>query len=264
MAKKEPDFKETLSFQQYRGFVEFLELHIQLIDASLTDTENRLKLRQNKNEPINVALGVDPTVYDKLNHPIKQATVFKHSQRKSIEYSLIQVYNVFTIYLRSVLEEMYKHNPIHVVSKAVVTKNGDSKDNLSMSFADIVKFGNYDVISHQMVSRIFRGFEELRSTSKLISKILDNTKIIIDQSTVDNALKYLEMRHLFIHNQGKVDDKFERTYGDKFSPNLKANDKLPTDYTILKEAISAITCLCNKIDSELISKNFVEVRKFKC
>lgn len=261
---KQPDFKETTSLQQYRGAIDFLQTHIQLLDASLIQTSKILQGQADQELDINKALNLDIQTYDKLNHPSKQQNaIIKHSQKKNIEFAILRLFNLFTAYLQSITKEMYSKNPMLVVGKAVVNKNGDDKENLTMSYAEIVRLGNYENLQDQIVLNIFRSIEELRSTSKLLEKILKDTKVNIPKTTIDEALAYLEMRHLFIHNHGMVDAKYAKTYGKKFTPNLKDKKELPTKFEIFAKALTAITKLVTEIDTQLIKNGMVEKREFK-
>lgn len=261
---KQPDFKETTSLQQYRSAIDFLQTHIQLLDVSLLQTSNLLQSQQNKELDINKALGVDPKIYDRLNHPSKQEhAIIKHSQKKNIEYSILRLFNLFTAYLQNITREMFNKNPLLVVGKAVVNTKGEEKENLTMTFAEIVKLSSYENIQEQIVHRIFRSIEELKSTSKLLEKILKDTKVNIPKKTLEDALMYLEMRHLFIHNHGYVDDKYAQTFGKKFIPNLKAKHELPTKLEVFTNALSSITDLVVEIDRQLIYNGIVLKREWK-
>jgi hypothetical protein len=132
-----------------------------------------------------------------------------------------------------------------------------------MTFAEIVRLGNYENIQEQLVLRIFRSIEELKSTSKLLDKILKDTKVNVPKNVIDDALTYLEMRHLFIHNHGLVDEKYAQTYGKRFTQNLKAKKELPTKLTTFTKALTAITTLIVEIDKQLIANGMVEKREFK-
>lgn len=78
-----------------------------------------------------------------------------------------------------------------------------------------------------------------------------------------DALMYLEMRHLFIHAKGFVDDQYANTYGSSFYPELKVSDELPRKFETFNEALEKITGLVKHIDKELTSKGFIQVRKIK-
>jgi hypothetical protein len=143
--KKQPDFSETLSLQQYRDAINFLKIHIQLLDASLVQTSKILKGSPNQEAHIHTILNLDSGLYDCLNHPAKQqAALIRHSQKKNVEFAILRLFNLFTAYLQHITKEMFAKNPMLVVGKAVVNKNGDAKENLTMSYADIVKLQNYD------------------------------------------------------------------------------------------------------------------------
>ncbi len=261
---KHPDFKETTSLQQYRGAIDFLQTHIQLLDVSLLKTSALLQSQVDQELDINKALGVNMGTYDRLNHPAKQEhALIKHSQKKNIEFAILRLFNLFTGYLQNITREMFDKKPMLVVSKAVINSKGEDKENLAMTFAEIVKLGNYENIQEQLVLRIFRSIEELRSTSKLLEKILKDTKVNISKDTIEDALTYLEMRHLFIHNNGLIDERYAQTFGKKFTPNLKAKKELPTKLATFTKALNNITKLIVEIDKQLIANGMVEKREFK-
>lgn len=261
---KQPDFKETTSLQQYRGAIDFLQTHIQLLDASLIQTSKVLQSKADKELDINKALGLNVQTYDRLNHPTKQEkALVKHSKKKNIEFAILRLFNLFTAYLQNITKEMFAKNPMLIVGKAVINKNGDDKENLTISYAEIVRLGSYEAVQEQIVINVFRSIEELRSTSKLLEKILKDTKVNISKDIVDDALTYLEMRHLFIHNHGLVDSKFAKTYGKRFTPNLKEKNELPTKFDTFSKALTATTKLIIEIDVQLIKNGMVEKREFQ-
>lgn len=261
---KKPEFNETTSFQQLRGTLDFLNTHIQLIDASLIKSIKELRKETDQDKDINEALGVNKSDYAKLNHPVKQhPAIFKHTQNKNIEYAMIQLYNSFTHYLQSIVKEMFAKQPMLIVGKAVVNNKGEDKEGLTIKYAEVIKLGSYEAIQEEIVRKVFRSIEELRSTKKLLDRILSDTKVNIAKNKIEDALIYLEMRHLFIHGKGLVDDKYEKSYGDKFQPKLKKGDKLPKTFPTFEKALTSIFELCRLIDQELIRTGLIEKRKFK-
>lgn len=249
--------KETTSFQQFRGSIDFLQTHMQLIDASLIQSIRTLRKHSNKEDDISVALGVSPTKYGRLNHPTKQhPAIFKHTQRKNIEFSIIQLYNIFSAYLLNLTHEMFDKDPMFVVGKAIITKEGDDKELLNMSYAEIIRHGKMETIHSQIVKKIFRGIEEQKSTMKLLDRILKDTKVNISTKMRNDALTYLEMRHLFIHNRGKVDVKYSTSFGDNFTPKLHEGDDLPTVFETFSNGMTKIVALCAEIDKQIIEAGF--------
>jgi len=198
------------------------------------------------------ALGLDPKKYPTLNQPSKEhLRIFNYTRSKNVEFAVIDLFNAFTSYLKGITSEMYNHNPIQIAGKA--------QDNGVLTFIEIVNLGSFENIQEEMVNRIFRKLEDERSTTKLLDKILSHTKIVIDENVKANALMYLEMRHLFIHNSGKADEKFTASYGTKIQ--IKSDGKLPTNFEVISEGINAVSALIEKIDLFLIKNSLVNRRK---
>ncbi len=111
-----------------------------------------------------------------------------------------------------------------------------------------------------MVANVFRHLEENRSTKKLIENMLAGI-IEIDEATKINALKYLDMRHLFIHASGIADQEYVKKYGRDLSINI--GDNLPTTYENAHAAIEAVNLLCQAIDQKLIAEGFLKPRELE-
>jgi hypothetical protein len=116
-------------------------------------------------------------------------------------------------------------------------------------------YQSYEAISELMIGKVFRQLENERSTKDLLDKILTKT-VSIDETIKTNALKYLDMRHLFVHAAGIIDQPFIDKYGKDIS--LKVGDKLPTTYENARAAIEAVDLLCRTVDQQLINKGFVQ------
>ena len=98
----------------------------------------------------------------------------------------------------------------------------------------------------------------MRSTQKLVKLIVGHTKILIRQALSDEALMYLNIRHLIIHNNSKVDKDFYDKYRNRLS--ITPNGKVPTDYQTFQAALNAIHKYVRTIDEQLIAKNFITAR----
>jgi hypothetical protein len=237
---------ETKAHQIFRSRIQYLEMHLQTVDVSLSVMRRSVPMPSDKN--IASALGFEPSKYGELNHPIKEKDrIINHSRARNAEYAVITLYGYFTEYLQNILSEIYITKPLDVVGKA-------PKEN-TLSYVEIVKLGNYKAISKHMIEKIFRQLENEKSTKELLDKILTKT-VSIDENIKTNALKYLDMRHLFIHAAGIIDQQFVDKYGKDGS--LKVGDKLPTTYENARMAIEAVDLLCQTVDRELINKNFVQ------
>lgn len=237
---------ETKAHQIFRSRIQYLEMHLQTVDVSLSVM--RRSVPSTSDENITSALGFEPSKYGELNHPVKEKDrIINHSRARNSEYAVITLYGYFTEYLQNILSGIYQTKPLDVVGKA-------PKEN-TLSYVDIVKLGSYEAISGHMIGKIFRQLENERSTKELLDKILTKT-VSIDETIKTNALKYLDMRHLFVHSVGFIDQQFVDKYGKDVS--LKVGDKLPTTYENARMAIEAVGLLCQTVDQELIKKGFVQ------
>ncbi|MBN8706415.1 MAG: hypothetical protein J0L62_11120 [Bacteroidetes bacterium] len=246
-----PIISESKSFQTFRSEIQYLKQHLQVIDASLSNSGRWLAKYKTKSDKITKALGTVAKKYDTLNHPVSDfIRIFNYTRSKNAEFSIIELYNAFSVYMKSILTEMYKHNPIQIVGKAIGNPN--------FTYVELVKFGSFQKVEEEMISKVFRKLEDEKSTTKLLEKILNHTDIILPSLLKTNALMYLEMRHLFIHNNGKADEQFVKEYGSLIS--VKANAKLPTNFDTVSNAIQSVFNLIEFIDKELVNKKLVDKR----
>jgi len=189
--------------------------------------------------------------HDKLNHPTRtNGRIISYSRAKNAEYSIIELYSCFTEYMKNILGEMYKKEPIKIVQK-IADENKDNK----LTFAEIVNLGDYSKISELMVLKVFRRLENERSTTLLLEKVLNHTKIKLDENIKKQSLMYLQMRHLYVHNRGIVDKLFVDEFGELHQTKVGA--RLPSNFETINNAISIVLSLCDSIDKELIKENLV-------
>jgi hypothetical protein len=241
---------ESISYQRFRNRIEQLEQHMQAVDLSISYVLATTKPQIAAGGTILGALGQTHIRYSRLKHPITHAPrIFNFSKSLNFEHAAVTLYRYFGEYLRGILEEMYVKDPMAVIGKV----QGNS-----LQFHELVALGSYQAITKKMIDTTFRRLEDERSTTKLFDRILVHTKIAVTQATKDEALKHLEMRHLFIHNNGKCDALFEKNYGAHFG--LKDGDDLPTNYKTTSAAIASVVALLKEVDQLLIPAGFISAR----
>lgn len=242
--------KESKEFQKFRSKIDYLYQHLQVVDASIKNTTNWLDNYSVKSKSISVALGLIDSDYPNLNHPVKNyKRIFSYTRARNSEYSIIELYNAFTCYLKDILKGMYENEPIKIVGK-VATRN--------LTFVDIVNLGTFDKVSEKMIKEVFRMLEDEKSTPKLLDKILNHTSIVLNPSLKNEALMYLEMRHMIIHNDGKADERFVKNYNNLIT--IRADKKLATTFNVVNSAMKVVFELTDTIDKYLTSKNYLLVR----
>lgn len=242
---------ETKSLQTFRSRIEYLKQHLQVSDSAYRQTIKALQGYPVKKDTIHKALALPSGTHEKLNHPVSEyVRIFSYSRSKNVEFAIIELYNSFTSYLKALLTEMYEYNPVLVVNKAA------SKGKLEITYLRLIELGDFDKIKAEMISQVFRRLEGERSTIKLLDNISNNVQV--DKAIKAEALTFLEMRHLFIHNSGKADGDYVKLYGRRFS--LKHGEKLPTTYETTLSAIDSVIKLCTAVDKKLIEDGFVDKR----
>ena len=114
-----------------------------------------------------------------------------------------------------------------------------------------------DNIINEISSKIFRKLENVRSTTKQIEAFIKKLGLDIPNELKNDAVLYLVVRHLIIHNNSKVDDVF-KTQNDKNLVEYNAKDKIKINYALSNAAIVKVTELCKKIDDEIIRKGLLQ------
>lgn len=250
---KETKFDETKALQRFEGSMRHLKQHLQFIDCSLSLTHKTLS----RSTAINIADALSSTIekHPQMNIPCKKIDISRtiaSSRIKVNEQAIVEVYRHFSNYIKNLIEEFVHSDPEELLSSVA-----DNKDNI-LTFRQIVHCGDFYSVITKMADIIYRRFENERSTPALLDKILSYTKIEVDDTLKKEALMYLEIRHLIIHNNSKADDKF-KVYS-KGIMTLKQGDKIPINYDLTSKAIKATEKLCSTIDKQLVSKNMVKQR----
>lgn len=178
------------------------------------------------------------------------AALAKHAITRNMELAIQLLYTHLSEYLRSILAEMYAKKPLEIVSKF---QGGQA----ALPFHEIFNLGTYEAVCQRMIDQVFRNLEGQRSTKMLIEKILDRTGAKVDLGQLETAMFYMEIRHLIVHNSSVVDRKFKETYEHKLS-HAVVGSKLPTSIGLAKRATASTRELCRNIDSELVSKGYLD------
>lgn len=116
---------------------------------------------------------------------------------------------------------------------------------------------SYNSILDEIAKRIYRALENERSTPKLLDKFIRITNLNVPNNLKQDALIYLEVRHLIIHGNSKADAKFINMNQHGLVKVNSSNKKLTINYAMTSDAIIKVNELCEKIDTELINKALI-------
>lgn len=241
---------ETISHQRFRARTEYVLQHLQVVDVAMTKLFGITSQAHGQGLTLLQALNVTSGRHDRLNHPADHdARIFNFSRARNAEHSIVALYGHFSEYMRSILGEMFDVSPLIIAGKSPGT----------LQFHEIIRLGSFDAIKDKIVDTVFRKIENERSTIKLLEKIIDHTGVHPDPVLQSNALMYLEMRHLFIHNHGKADDTFVTRYGASMKITQEGQS-LPTRSRVAEAAVKAVVALVRDIDTQLIAVGCMTAR----
>lgn len=194
---------ETKSWQIFDGKVRELNRYLQLMDNALRIANNLCNQKKKEEISIAKALGSTELRHNQLNVPnrkndIKRTFVF--ARNKLNEQALVELYSLFSDYLANVIGELTHVKPTQILSILSGTDN-------SVTFPDIVRFRTYDTILNEMAKRVFRSLEKEQSTKRMLDKVIKTCNLSIDEDLQNEALLYVEIRNLIVHNNTKADEK---------------------------------------------------------
>jgi len=241
---------ESKAFQRFNSRFHYLQRHSQVMDISLSKAFNLLKKEKDNGKTLCENLRVSSTKYDKLSEPASEyARIINYSKKECADSCFVELYNMFASYMKDILKEMYLLRPKSITSKSKKT----------VTFTKLSEFDSIDEVVNYMIDEIFRDFENERSTPKLVKRIVGHTKISIPTHLSENAMMYLEMRHLIIHNNSIIDKEYYDKYSSKIS--ITRNGRVPTDYVNFQAALNSLYQYIACIDRELIDKNMINPRE---
>lgn len=242
------------SLQSFNGKVRSLKIHVQLADVAFTRINRYCSRKKGNGKTIGETLGTTNVKHPQLNEPNDSkeiSRIFATSRIKINEQAIIELYAFFADYLSGVIREMERVNPNRVLG--IVPPDNPT----DLSFKDVFTLGSYPAILDEISRRVFRSLENERSTPKLLKRFIKATNLSVPVNLRENALVYLEIRHLIIHNNSKADDKFNAINNRGLVQLNVRNKKIIINFNLSNAAIDAVTALCQSIDSELMRLSFI-------
>lgn len=244
----------TKSFQSFDGKIRSLKQHLQLLDLALTRA-NKI-CSQNKSNGLTIAETLDSDVlsHPQLNIPNLLKDIrrsFSTSRIKVNEQAIIELYAYFSDYLSSVIRELENNRPQQLLSLVPATAN------TSLTYSDIFNLSTYNGILDEIAKRVYRSLEDERSTPKLLKRFIKTVKLNIPVNLQEDALTYLEVRHLIIHGNSKADKKFNSLNARNLVKVNSSDQKILINYQMSSAAIVKVLELCKALDDELERRGLI-------
>lgn len=242
------------SFQSFDGKIRSLKQHLQLADVVLTNANKVCSKNAGNGKTIADTLSSSLATHTQLNIPnesIDISRTFATSRKKLNEQAIIELYAIFSDYLSSIIRELENTKPQRILNMV------PSDTSTDLSYADIFSLGSYAQILDEIARRVYRALEAERCTPKLLDKFIKATKININTVLKEDALLYLEIRHLIIHNNSRADSKLQKMNNRNLVSINSSNLCIFINYPLSSSAIDKVYQLCSTIDSELIKHRLI-------
>lgn len=173
--------------------------------------------------------------------------------------SLIKQFHDYVMeYFRTVLALIAK-NPnkgtVLLQLRSACNGKGCKSPDFSFSEEEILNASDVFQLKELFAKRILRGLEQKRDSLDLIQALYKMLGKSITKA-VDDAMPYLEMRHLLVHNGGKYDQKFVDKYGEHFE-GVKNGAGIILNFEKMKSAAKRLRALVREVDKFVVEGKFI-------
>lgn len=238
--------RETAALRTLRNQVQQALLHLELVDASLLVTTQTLGQSKGKGQSLVKALPISGK-YETLHLPAKQhQQVVNYARSHNLELALVELYHAFTEYLRAVLHSIHRQRPLDMVRDAA----------LDLDPAEAAAADGEDALRELHFEHAFRNLEVRGNAELLVTRVIEETGVSIDDGVVREALMFLEMRNLYLYNEGTVDERYARRYGKEL--RVKEGGKLPRNTKLGRRAMRAVEKLGLDLDAQLLKNRLLK------
>ena len=238
--------RETAALRTLRNQIQQALLHLELVDASLILTTQTLGQSKTKGQSLVKALPISGK-YETLHLPAKQhQQVVNYARSHNLELALVELYHAFTEYLRTVLHRIHREHPLELVREAA----------LDLDPAEAAAADGEDALREIHFEHAFRNLEVRGNAELLITRVIQETGVSIDDAVVREGLMFLEMRNLYLYNEGTVTESYARRYGKDL--RVKEGGKLPRNTKLGRRAMRAVEKLCLDLDAQFLKKRLLK------
>lgn len=196
---------------------------------------------------------IDPSIHERLSKRDKNSSESKKQIKNHIANTLYSsyikdVYEEVMLYFTKIIRYVIESNS---VKPEMLIPNNEMK----MTYREILRKNNFDALIEQITKDTFREIENKRDTTTILEEILKRLRINIPKKTLTDVLPYLEIRHLLVHNDGKIDNRFKSKYPDILK--LNPNNKIDINIAFIMELKNKVVNLVKLYDNEIISKGLI-------
>ena len=229
-------------------------------DIELVDILNKsVKALQNPNNK-RLFSGLNENIHTHMkrrsNSHKNREIVLKHLKSTVYSSYVKDVYEEVALYFKRILTEV----TISVHDRKLPNKEeflNEILDNYKVNVLakDIFMQKNWEGVVSYIISLIFQSLENERSTKALIMKINKRLKLDIDEETIDNAMPYLDIRHLLVHTDGVASEEFMKRFPKILI--IKETNKVKIDLPLLLNMEKHVKEMVQEFDKKIIEKDLL-------
>ena len=157
-----------------------------------------------------------------------------------------EIYEEVTLYFKGLLKI--------AITNGIPTERIVGEHKVNFNSIDILQRRSWDAVVDYVIDSIVQQLENERSTLALIKKMNCKLNLSVDESIINNALPYLEVRHLLVHMDGKANSEFKTN-----NPNFTydENDRISLDFDHIIKTRDVINELIKEFDKKAIGASLI-------
>lgn len=231
---------------------------LELMDIIRLSSQNGLLSDPNEHK---LFKQLNPRIHTHINRRYnsnQNRTIVINHLRQTLYSSYIKdLYEEFSEYLRIILNNL----AISCSNSSVITPEKIVGQNFKSPFlaTQLLECGNWDNVVKLIIDTLFQSLENERSTKALIMQISRKLDVNLPDNLINEAMPYLDTRHVLVHADGKPSQQFKDDY-----PMIKLDNKgyIKLDLQFCQEMKAKIFEIVKEFDRQIMEKNIL-LSKYK-
>ena len=223
------------------------------LDAFLTDCETAEAFYLNREE----IKGKGSYIFDNISKPAFAKLTNRTNSEGSRKIVTSHVcHTVYVSFIKELYEEVTEY--FKYILKQGAENGADSsrivgEHSVSFKANILLQKNSIEEIVEMVIAHIFQSLENERSTINLLTKVNNKLDLGVTENAINEALPYLELRHIFVHSDGKPTTEFMHSH-----PFFRLNSKKRIEINMnhAKQAFKKVNALLCLYDQGMINKNF--------
>lgn len=216
---------ESIAFQRLRSSIEWFDSPIQFFEASTQLVQQKCDAEARKSTTICDVFGVGLAIGTNkgLKHPISYYNEFKkYNLRMLYSAALSHVYDIYTNYLRMLVDEIQRKS-----EAAILSSTYGQKRIVKVHYQDINAAGTFADAVSIIKNEFFNGIKNTERHKDLLDEIKKISGVHYNQNMWEDVNFYMRYRNQLVHNFGKAEKNFVNKYSARFNPPIRIGGELP-------------------------------------